>query len=183
MQVGDQDLRLEFAVDGGDRCGRRLMMRPEHQAVRMHEVLDRAALTQKLGVGDHMKRNLSLEVLADDAGDNVAGADGHRALVDDRQGLAHRAGDGLGRLLDEDQVGLAAPAHRRADREEDEVGARDRLFVVVGKTQAARLHAPGHDLLEPGLVDGRPSLLQGRDFCLVDVNPGDLMAELGEAGR
>src|SRR5207247_8642334 len=78
MQVGDQDLRLEFAVDGGDRCGRRLMMRPEHKAVRMHEVLDRAALTQKLGVRDHMKLSLLLEGLADDAGDNVAVADWHR---------------------------------------------------------------------------------------------------------
>ena len=58
MEIGDQNFRVELAVESGDRPGGRLVMRAEDQPVGMHEVVDRASLSQELGVGDDMERDL-----------------------------------------------------------------------------------------------------------------------------
>jgi hypothetical protein len=86
-------------------------------------------------------------------------------------------------LLDEDQVSFAPAPHRRPHRQEDEVGIGDRLLVAGREAQPTRRDPSGHDLLEPRLVDGGPSLFQDRDLGFVDVDPGDVVTKLGEAGR
>ena len=183
VQVGDEDPGLELAIQSGHRLRGLRVMGAKDQPIGMHEVLDGAALSEELRVRYHVKRDLALQVLAHDAGHDVARSDRHGALVDNRHGLAHRAGDRLGGLLDEDQVGFATAAHRRAHRQEDEVGVGDRLVVVGREAQAARLNPVGHHLLEPRLIDRGPTLLQDRDLGFIDVDAGDVMTELSEAGR
>src|SRR5205823_10189849 len=155
-------------------------MRAEDQSVWMQEIVDGTAFAQKLGIGDHIERDLVTEVLAHDSGDNVAGPDGHRALIDDRHAFLHRAGDALCRLLDEDQIRLAAPARRGSNRDEDEIGAGNCVAIFAGEGQLATLHGVGHQLSEAGLMDGRISALEPRDLSLVDIDTDDLMTEIGK---
>ena len=181
MEVGDQDPGLQLAVEPGHRPRGRFVVRSEHQAVRMHEVVDGAAFAEKLRIRHHREGDLVPQVLADDPGHDVAGPDGHGALVDDGHGLLHRGGDALGRLLDVDQIGLTPPAGRRADGDEHEVGARDRLGIIAGETKPARLERLAHELVQPRLVDGRLAARHPGDFGLVDVHARDLVTDVGQA--
>jgi hypothetical protein len=53
--------------------------------------------------------------------------------------------------------------------------------VVGGRPQGGS--AVGRDeVVEPGLVDGRLATVDALDDCLVDVDGGDLVAELRETG-
>ena len=76
-----------------------------------------------------------------------------------------------------------AAAHRRADREEDDVGLGDRGTELVGEQQAPSLHVAGEQIVEARLVDRRLAASQLGKPVWVLVDACDRPAELGEAGR
>jgi len=153
----------------------------EHDAVRVEAVADGGAFAQEFGVADHEVAVVVLGVggVLDDAGDPVTGADRDGALVDDDLHLAVEVrGDVTRGALDVPEVRAAVRQGRRADADEDHVRVRDGAGVIARPGEAfgvLREHG-----VEARLVDGQVPAFELLDLACVHVQPGDLMAELGE---
>ena len=103
-------------------------MAAEHDAVGMHEVIDGAALTEELRVAHHGEMDrLVGPVRGHDFADQVAGANWHRALVDDHQVVHQLPADVLGGSLEGGQVGTPSPIRGRADGHENELSGPERI--------------------------------------------------------
>ena len=85
--------------------------------------------------------------------------------------------------MDIAQIGMAVAApRRRADRDENRVGFRDRRGQIGGKIQPAGLHIGRHQRIEAGLENRDFAPAQGCDLAGVLVDAGDLVAEIRKAG-
>src|SRR5262249_15300221 len=153
----------------------------DDDAVRLHEVTQGGALTQELRVGDDVDREVGVEGL-DDLGDDVAGADGHRRLVDYHQGSVEVLGDGAGCPLHVAQVRLAVLALRRGHGDECKLGARHSLRVGGGEAQPLSAGISLDKLLQARLVEVETIAPKSADLLLVDVDDADLVAKVGETG-
>ena len=90
-----------------------------------HEVVDRGALALELGVRGDVEVGVGSR-LADDARDLAYGADRHCRLGNDDGVGVERCGDLARDGADIAEIGVAvAAAVRRADRDEDRIGAID----------------------------------------------------------
>ena len=91
--------------------------------------------------------------------------------------------DLLGRRIDIAEICIAVTVSAgRADGDEHQVSLADRLGEIRGELQSAFAHVLGDQLFQARFVDGDPALLQCIDLASVDVDAGDVGAELGEAG-
>ena len=148
----------------------------------MEEVLDRGAFAQELWVGG----DVDLEVralVAEQALQLAAGADGDGGFGDDQRPLLQMGRDLLGGGEDIGEVGMAvAAAGGCADGDEDGFG------VAHGLGQARREGEPAAGMvaldqgLEAGLVDRDPALAEHGDLALVLVDADHVEPELGKAG-
>ncbi|CAB4877793.1 unannotated protein [freshwater metagenome] len=148
----------------------------------MQGVLDREALAQELGVPGHLDPvgRDPLQALLDRRGS----ADRHRRLADDEGARLQVRGKALDRPEDLGHVGPLRPGKLRcAHADEVDVGELTGLRKRGGEPQPARLDVAGQDVAEAGLVEGHRAGLQDRDLGRVDIDPDDLVAELGHAGR
>ena len=105
---------------------RPVVVAADQHAVGMREIVDGRALAQELRIGADREIGVGPEPLEPPL-DLAAGADRHRRFgADDGEALEMRS-KLLDRLKHEAQIGMAVAApHRRADREEHEVGTADR---------------------------------------------------------
>ena len=111
-------VEAQGAVDFGHHFARARVVGADHHPVGTLKVLDRRALAQKLGVGDHGEIGVRPD-LANDPLDLVAGADRHRRFIDDDREAVQRRGDGLGGGENIGEIGVAVAApRRRADADE-----------------------------------------------------------------
>jgi hypothetical protein len=145
-----------------------------------HEVVDRRALLQELGVRDDVER--VLRRLAQDLGDLLRAADRDGALVHDDRVAGHVPADLLGRGENVGEIGLAVLVGGRADRDERDVDAGDRLGVGRREGEPPLLHVATDELFEPRLVDRDPARPEHLDLASVHVEAADLVPGLGEAG-
>ena len=76
---------------------------------------------------------------------------------------------------------VAAP-RRRADGDEDRIGAGDRRGEVGGEIEPPGLDVGRHQIIEAGLEDRDFAAAQRRDLVGVLVDARDLVTEIGEAG-
>ena len=74
-----------------------------------------------------------------------------------------------------------AAAGRRADRDEDGVGAGHGFLEIVGEDEAPGAAIGVDDLVEARLEDRNLALLQARNLVQVLVDASDIDAELGKA--
>ena len=133
---------------------------------------DGRAFAQEFGVGDDVEVYGAALVGLDDFADEVAGADGDGALVDDDLVAVQGAGDALGGVLDIGQVGRAVLLGRGADGDEDDLGLLHGGVQVRGELEAAIGDVAPDHLLQARLVDGHDALVQavdlGRDLVHAD---------------
>ncbi len=175
----------ERGVDGAQLRDRALVVGADDDAVRPHEVLDRRAFLQELGVARDGEGHLHAALaqrLRDGRADAVRRAHGHRGLVDDHLPLGHAAADvarGLEHVL---HVGRPVLVRRRADGDELQRAVRHGLVDVRGEREPARLDVAADHRLEAGLVDGDPALLQDVDLARIHVEAQDVVAHFREAG-
>src|SRR5690606_17914882 len=112
----------------------------------------------------------------------VARADGHGGFVDDDQFMVHHSGDGLGGLAHVLEVGFTVHAGGRADADKDELGVLDCFFVAGGEAQAASGDVAVDDFLQARLINRHNAFAKILDLLFADVERGDAVAEIGEAG-
>ena len=155
---------------------------------RVHIVLDRGALPQKLWVGDHGKVLAALLAggLGDDfahllvgAGENCA-ADGDNveaALFTDT--LADLPGD----PVDVFQVQMSVPAAGGAHADEGHVAVFHRVQVIRGGLQHPLVVGLFDQLLNVRLNDGGLARVDEIDLCLRVVHADDMVAQLRKTCR
>ena len=166
------------------QLGRARVVGADDDAVGLHEVLDRRAFLQELGVRDHVELDLGAalaERLLDALADLVGGADRHGGLVDDDPVLGHVPADRLGDREHVREVRRAVLLGRGADGDELEQAVRDALLRAGREPEPALVEVALHDDVEARLVDRDLALLQALDLARVDVHAEDVVAGLGEA--
>jgi hypothetical protein len=163
--------------------GRLLGRAADHDAVRVQEVVHRAALAQELRVADDGHVGA-----AEDLQRGGGGADRDRRLVDHDaagwQQVAYLVGDGPHRR----EVGRPARAHRRGHAEVDDLGrevvpsagARHRGGGTDDESQPSRRHALLDQVGQPRLHDVDPPGAQPLDLRGVDVGAHHVMPEGGQ---
>ena len=185
FEVGEQDRRLdqvERPIQPAQHFARPFAFGADDDAVRPHEVADRAAFAQEFGVAGDVEFQVRAGA-AHDLGDPPAGADRDGRFRDHDCVAGERAGDLLGGGVDVADVGVAvAAAGRRADGDEHRFHAGDRFREIVAEAQPPSGDIVGHELIETGLVDRNPPLAERRKLRLVGFDHRDLDAEVGEAG-
>jgi hypothetical protein len=144
----------------------------------------------KSSIAAPSRRNSGLETTAksasglprDDPLDLVAGADRHGRLGDDDgEALDQLAAMVARRLIDIGEVGMAvATARRRADRDEDDLGA-----ATASASSVVKESRPARTLLatsasRPGSKIGISPRLSAAILLGVLVDAGHLMAEIGK---
>ena len=157
---------------------RALVLDANHHAVGAHEVVDRRALLEELGIADHAERLTRL--VADGRAQARRGADRHGALgYDDRI-----AGHGLRQITRHRehvrQVGRPVLPRRGSHRDEDDLRALDRRRQLGREPETLLRSVPCDQLAEARLVDRQPAPLQGIDLCGVAVDANDVITVLRE---
>ena len=184
FQRGDEDRRLaqvERTVETAQRGFRPLVLGADNHPVGTHEVLDGRAFAQEFRVGGDGEVD-ARPLFADDLGDLAAGADDHGGLDHDHRARPHRLGDLARGGIDIGEIRFAVTAARgRADRDEDHVGPGDSRIEIGGEGQAPGGQVPLDQPVETGLVDGHLAGIEPLDLAGVDVDAGDVEAELGKA--
>jgi len=164
-RVGEHDGGGHPAVQRGDPLGGTGRVRPDHDPVRIQEVVQRRPLTEEFRVGRH-RHIRAVQPMADQTG----GADRHRRLDDhDRSGVEIR-GHLLDRGLQVGQVGRSVRTGRGGHAHDDEFTAGHTLGGAVNETQAPGREHLVHDLIEPAFVDGDAPF--GEPVHLVGVHVG-----------
>ncbi len=165
-------------------CRLRTRLVHAHQdTVRMGEVLDCRALSQKLRVGANREVGIGAQ-FAQTPLDFPAGADGNRRFCrhDGEPGQMRR--DLRDRLIHVTEVGVTvAPAHRRADRKKDEVRVAHRTRDFGGEFQPARAHIAFDKFFKTRLIYRHAPGENAADFIFVLVYAMDVPAKIGETGR
>ena len=150
-----------------------------------HEIVDRRALLQELGVRDDGERERGAargELLGDRFAHPIRGSDRHRGLVDDDLVLGHPPADvarGGEHVL---HVRRPVFLGRRADGDELQRAVRDRGVDVGGEPESSGLHIAPDQRREAGLVDRHAAAVQGRDLGGVDVEAQHVIADFRETG-
>ena len=176
----DQDRCFQRRIESGDLLRRLPIVASDHHAVRMHEVLDRRAFAQELGVGDNGRVMLGVSLLQH-ARNHVSGKRRHRGFVDHDERSVHGVRDRARRRLDVGEVRLAALAFRRADGDDRVLGARHCVEIRGRERQTSRSCVAFDQLVQAGLVEGDVVPLELRDLLLVDVDHRHLVAQIGQA--
>jgi len=117
------------------------VLRANHHAVRIKRVVQRGALAQEFGVGNHGELTLRFFAVAffvgvlDEHTHPVARANWHGRFVHDHQKVVvHRLSDCLGSLAHRSQVGIAIRKRWRAHRDENHIRMRKiRFFHAAHK--------------------------------------------------
>ncbi len=166
--------RPERGVEGRHALGVGVAECPDHDAIRVHEVGDRRALLEELGVRHvpHLSQAPGVQL----APHPFPGADGDRALH--RQHVtgipAHRA-----ELVDDRQhprqVGVPGVARGRVDRDDQDVTRRHQRLELEGERQP--LAVPADQGVQARLVDRHATGVQGRDLVRFDIADADLVPE------
>jgi hypothetical protein len=152
----------------------------EHDAVGLHEVVDRRSFLEELRIAAHVEG--VLRVLRHRRLDLRRGAHRDGRFRDDDELPAHVHPDLLGDGEDVAEVGGAVLVGRRADGDEDDARRRDRGGHVGREAETAAGLIALDEPLQAGLVDGKDVLLQAVDLLLIQIRADDVVPRLREAG-
>ena len=181
-QVGHQDARPQRQVELGHFFGGGWGAATDHHPIRVHKVVERRPLACEFRAADHGEVDRRGLAAANDVRHPVPGADRNRALVDHDQGVAHGTRHRLSSHAHIAQVGFAIYAARGADTDKKKLSLVQSLFIAGRKVQTPSLQIAQNHLAQPWLVDRRLATLQHRNFFLVDVEAGDMVAHVGKTG-
>ena len=175
------------AVEFHQPVAHALILRADHDAVRVERIRHGRTLPQKLGIRTNPNQAVRVAPVPFEIGGlnhqphPLAAADGHGRFVhNDRIALAEILPYLIRGGADKAQVGTAVGARRRADGDEDDLGLRHRVLITGEKTQVAA--AEIEQFLQIGLVNGWLALFETLDLRFVLVHAGDVVAEIGESG-
>ena len=151
-------VRVNGRVELLHQLGRARVLGADHDAVRLHEIVDGRALLEELRVAHDAERVRGLA--PNDVPHFDRGAHGHGALVDDDLVAVHRAGNLARHAQDVLKIGRTVLARRRADGDEDDLCLANAAGERRREREPFLALVPADHLLEAGLVDGDLPALQ-----------------------
>ena len=167
---GERRIQLAHHVGGAGILG------ADHDAIGLHEVVDRGTLLQKLRIAHDAERMGGFP--PDDLADALRRPDGNGALVDDDLVAVHGLRDVTRDSHDMLEVRRAILPGRRADGYENDLRVADALGQRRGEGQPLLGTIPADHFLEAGLVDGYLSPLEHADLRSIAVNADDIVPVL-----
>src|SRR6185369_1924704 len=177
-------IAVERLVQRSQQFRRARIVRSDHDAIRLLEVLDRGALFQELGIRDDVEVDRVAAPVQDAlhlGAYEIRCSDRDRGLVDDDavigQVLADRARD----REHVRQVGRAVLTRRRADCDELEQTVRNPCADVGRELEAPRLAAVLDEPIESGLVNRDVPFLEPLDLVRIDVDAQHVVAGFRQA--
>ena len=176
-------------VEPEERLAAGLVDLPDHRLGRVEEVADAGALAQELRVDADPEvgaRALARRALQDGHEQVLAGAGQHRAAEGDGVALALGAQGGadlLGDPLQVDRRQAPVGRGRGAHADQRQVAAGDALGRAGGDAQRAGADDLGRELADALLDHRRLAAPDHVDLLRAHVDPDDLVAPLGQAGR
>ena len=148
----------------------------------MGEVLDRGAFAQEFRIRANGEIRIRPELLQAPL-DLAAGADGNGRFRRDDGEAGKMRRDLLKRLIHVGEVRIAvAPAHRRSDRQENEIGLARGRRKLPREMKPARPHVLRHQIVEAGLVDRNFAAAELRKLSRILFDASDVPAEIRKAG-
>jgi hypothetical protein len=177
-QIGDHDRGAQRQVQLGNFLGRFGIQRTQYGPVRLHKIPDCGPFAQKLRAGDYGEGDGFRLAAGNDLCNPVAGADGHRGLVDNNHRRAHIFGDAArgGRHVPE--VGFSIDAGGRAYCNKSKFGAGQRLGVGGCECEPAGAHVPCNQFFQPRFVDRHFAAFQACDPFLADIQGDHAIAQV-----
>src|SRR5690606_31505009 len=175
----------EGRVDAAHDLPRMLVVGTDYDPVGVHEIVDRRALLEELGVGDHRELHVHaarFEAFGDGGTHQVRGTHRHGGFVHHDGRAGEVIADLPGHFQHVAQIRRAILAGRRADGDEEHFGLFHRLAQRGGEMQATRGVIFADDGFQPRLVDWQDALLEVGDLLLVDIDAVDRIAHLRDAG-
>ena len=174
---------LERRIELAHHFSRARVLDADDDAIRPHEVLDRGAFLEKLGVGNDAVVDASCarrQLLADRGAHLVGRAHRYRRLVHHDLVVDHQPADIARGGDDVLQVGRAIFVGRCADGDELDTAEGDCLGNVGGEAQAAGGAVARHHALQAGLVNRDAAGVEGGNLGRVDVKAEHVIADLSQ---
>ena len=183
-KVGDDHLAAEPVVQVGNFACVIRVARTDDDPVRIEEVLDGAALAEKLRVRDDPGPALALfQSAREDLLDGFSCPDRRRALIrDDRSRPVERGGDGPSCRSDVSKVGGARQCLRRVDRKEDDIRLRYGIRVAGREEQPTGGDTLCDQVGKARFLDSEDAGTELGDERLAHVHADDAVAHVREAG-
>ena len=156
-----------------------------HHAVGLHEVANRVAFFQKLGIVGNMKRNLGAG--ANGVAHLMTGAHRHGALDHDHFAIGGGAdlfklfGNVLGHGQHILQVGASVLAAGRAHANENDISMVVRSGLVRGELNTFGGNILGQHLAQTGFVNRALAAAQHVNLLLVNIQAQHVVASVGKA--
>ena len=164
-------------------------LRADDDAVGPHEVVDRRAFLQELGIGRDregvhaMRQAAGLQRIGDGLPHALAGAHRHGGLGHHQREALQVAPQALGRRQHLAHVGAAVLGLRRADGDELHLRMGHGLCAVGGEAQAAVVAVALDDVVQARFVDRHLAAVEHGDAPGVQIQAEHVVAHVGQAGR
>ncbi len=174
----------EGVVERLEQLGGARIVGADDDPVRLHEVRDRRAFLEELGIRHDVElefRTAPPERLLDALAHLVGRPDRHGRLVDHDAKVVHMPPDRLSHRKHVREIRRTILLRGRAHRDELEETVGDALLRAGRELEAALLEVTLHDCVQTGLVDGYLALLQSPDLGLVDIYADHVVADFGKA--
>ena len=176
---------LEGRIQGAHIQLGLLVVAADHDATRAHEVLNRRAFFQELGVGHHAEWRAHRpfgQLFFNDAAHHIGGANRHGAFIDDDFVVIHVAPDVAGCGCDVLGIRAAVFAGWRTHGNKLN-GAEMRSGFKIGREmQPSGFHVARHHVVQTRLVNRQAPLAQARNLVRVHIQTQHIVANLGQAG-
>src|SRR6185312_2551063 len=178
-------IALQRRVDCAHDLRRAFILGTDHDTIGFHEILDRRAFFQELGVRHHAVRHFSatrLELFGDGLAHAVRGTDRNRRLVDHDFVVAHVPAYAARRSHDMTQVGRAVLVRGCAYGDELHGAMVHALLDLGREAQPPRLRIAFDQRFEPRFVDRDTTRFKERDLVFVYIETYDVIADIRKAG-
>ena len=172
-------------VQGLQELARTHVVRADHDAVRLEEVVDRVAFLEELRIGHHVEFN-GLAARGQFPGDELAHLVGrshrHGGFVHDNLVIPHAGADVPGHLVDVGQVAGTVLTGGSAHGDEDEQRVLHAFGHLGGEAQPTLGDIPLDQFIETRLINVDFAHPQVFDDGGIGVHTADIIAHLGETG-
>ncbi|MNE51748.1 hypothetical protein D3C80_1463890 [compost metagenome] len=164
----------------------RCVVAANDDAVRAHEVIDGAALLEKLGVARHLDSKACATRAQTDCnvpGHPLCSTYRYCRLVHHQAWACQVAPQAVGNAQHMLQIGRTVLLAGRAHGDKHHLGTGQRLLPIIAEQQAARLHAAVQERRQAWLVDRALALAQLHQALRITLQAGHPVAHFGKTGR
>ena len=158
-----------------------LALRSNHDAIRMHQIGNRTAFTQKLRITNNIELCAVAIVSLDRFSHFFACLYRHRALVDNYPIVSHYPRDFPRDFLEKTKIDIAIWLLGSGNGDKNDLRVVHAFLDAAGETQSLGGDIAMNYFFKAGLIYRHVAALQQFDLLRVVIDANDVMADIGEA--